>query len=586
MKAHELQEAFKLLHQTNPVLFRYWERAEKEKFKAELTIQFGLLSAEIHKKKNQQKIENHRLYWMYHQYELLIALLEEADEEESSNKTRAYLAYHHEQVQLQGSYFRRHYNALREDFVSETVVFLSSGNNFRLLEVVWGLSTLEYSLRLFADELTMNKVLVDLGAVANVLGNISWILYYIRLLLTLIRMIASEATDEEKANNTPWYKREAIHALKYPLLNDIFWGTTNLLCFMTFVGSVSMDYLNGVATAALLSVDLLLTICRVLEEHFRAKKRIKELEEKKQKAQTGAEREDLENAIKYATWELYYQNHKGLWDIIYAGVLVITWSALCAFFVNTPAALALGSSALPIALANVAIFNFAGAIGCFVISIIYNTASSLVDIAKANKFAKLYDEDAEKLLKTFLELKTELESATKEHKEESEVPSLEIKMEKLFLKIQELSNQSLEQKRQSTFQWGNLARTLVFDLIIPSLLIALVVAAPPTLLGIPILFVLLSAGLALSAASKPAYEFLFNRFWKPAETFPSLETKGKTYQDFKKNPSLDHFKPATKAENAANPMRTKGLRNYFWAPRAKGTSNNLPLDLNSQELTV
>src|SRR3990167_1269924 len=300
--------------------------------------------------------------------------------------------------------------------------WIRDSNKWRLYWV-WGGGLLMTVLQAIpANFFNDTTAQLDIKIPANVLGYLSWAIYYFRLGLNLCLFIKhalpgkwSWMSEEEKKVPTLDRINAQWHQRKFTILNDLAWGTVGLLCFCWLIGSSSMVYAGNTLTSGLLVFDVLLACWHFFEEQTQfkyAKAHLKEkisdldksiqeltaaLEVLKAKIRIGdkLDRDELVAQKKLATEQLaaiqrqrdeldqLLKTTKTNWtikkasivnDLIYSCGLLVGWSLIGGVFF--PPSLAFAAQSTILAL------SFGGAVYCFVLTVTYQAIVCYLEVAK------------------------------------------------------------------------------------------------------------------------------------------------------------------------------------------------------------
>lgn len=236
--------------------------------------------------------------------------------------------------------------------------------------------------------------------IAPITGYMSWILYYCRLGIELYLLTKNSLkgswmdpwrSEADKAMNIGIYERftTQLAQRKFALLNDAFWATANMACFLWLIGEGVLGYtmyMGNVLTGALLVFDLMLTAWKYHEtstEHnqfmLHYDNEIKTLQEaiddepdEMKKAVLNEHLDVLHQAREQCAFDWVYTDKQFKTDLLYAAGLFLGFSVLCGFFFP-PAAL-LPTSMLVLALVGSAL--------SFALTVAYHTWITAIEIEK------------------------------------------------------------------------------------------------------------------------------------------------------------------------------------------------------------
>ena len=314
---------------------------------------------------------------------------------------------------------------------------LNDANKWRLYWV-WGGGLLMSVLQEIPQDFFNNsqQAQPDLKGPANVLGHISWALYYFRFGVNLFLFAKHslpcswlKENDEEK-QIPAWDRIKAqTKQRKFTLLNDIAWGSVNLVCFLWLVGSDPLIYAGNVLVIGLLVFDILLSGWRFHEEKKKFEhardilnntirdlddsineldawlqdkvRRIQagdqfsaaELEEKKAKMEQLAaaqrQRQELEEFLKTtkSAWKL--KRDSIINDISYSCGLLVGWCFIGGVFFPPATAIAAQSTIMALGLA--------GGVFCFALTVAYQALICHIEVAKIRSKVKENTEKIEAL---------------------------------------------------------------------------------------------------------------------------------------------------------------------------------------------
>ncbi|KTC98605.1 hypothetical protein [Legionella erythra] len=417
--------------------------------------------------------------------------------------------------------------------------------NERRLYWVWGGGMLASVLDLLSDDFfNKQQTQTAISAPSPFTGYMSWLLYYARFALNMILVLKHTfvgpwMTKEEREAaklSTPWQRFSGeLKARKYALLNDSIWATANLVCFFWLKGPGLIGWGGNVATAALLAMDLVLTVIRYFEEEGNHKKHIMMLQNtiEQLKLTHGNEERiaELEKAIVKAEFDWKYKKYGTLTDIAYSAGLMLAFTVVfCGF--AFPGAMAAST---------LLIVSAVGAALCFALTVAYSAVTSGIAIAKTKATAEQMKKEYNEAFNEFTRLKGLYDQKEKElhgrliEAEENELNELHELGNKLrvhYLILNDLEADVDYQNRLARFQSVKLVRSIFIDACIPVLIFASF-----TFMPLPIAIGVLAAGLLLAGLSY----LLINRFEpKPAEK-AILDGKEDDFADFLDNP-VNRFK--------------------------------------------
>lgn len=274
------------------------------------------------------------------------------------------------------------------------------------------------------------------AAIAPFTGYMSWVLYYLRLGINLYLLSKGTLkgswmdpwrTEADIAINMSIYERFQAqwHLRKFAILNDAFWATANMACFLWLIGAGILGYIGNVLTFGLLGFDLCLSGWNYAEQetaHNKAmqgyqdeiialRAKINALREESSKLPSERDlsqalSEDDETEVKIleehlsvlvsaqekCDFEWTFSKKNLTHDLIYAAGLMMAFSMLCCFFFP-PAAL------LP---ATIAILGITGAALSFALTIAYHAWTTNTEIQQLQALST-------KIVKKMETLDTQLE---------------------------------------------------------------------------------------------------------------------------------------------------------------------------------
>ena len=335
-----------------------------------------------------------------------------------------------------------------------------------------------------------------LGMISPIGGSLSWILYFTRAGLVWSGLIGHSFEfamgEEERELGFTWSQRWRTHwqVRKYRLLNDSIWGLCNAACFFVLVGSGLAGYLGNVLTAALLLMDVIITIYSMYEqqtEHeanmHRYQQTIERLELEIQTAEkknltrfNKVPVEVLKNALKEvqitafkARLDWKFKHMSVSMDLMYAVSLIAAFCVVCCFFF--PPAGVVPATALILGLVGISL--------CFLFNFAYMSASMTLQVSKVKALKTIAEKELVQQLRDFTTLAKRLESPY-------EAPYLQNKLKFIFLNIEALKLDSRHQEKMVTHQQRQLLIATIRDALIPPLFIASLVFMPLGV-GIPLL---------------------------------------------------------------------------------------------------
>lgn len=276
-----------------------------------------------------------------------------------------------------------------------------SSANFYRLNWVWGGGldrTICDAIPLdFSHSQNARTVFAD---IAPITGYMSWILYYCRLGIELYLLTKGSLkgswmdpwrSEADKAMNIGIYERftTQLHQRKFALLNDAFWATANMACFLWLVGEGVLGctvYMGNALTGALLVFDLMLTVWKYHEKSTEHNQLMRQYDQDIAALKTTIEGEAditkkavlnehldiLHQARDECAFDWVYADKQFQTDLLYAVGLFLGFSVMCGFFFP-PAAL-LPSSMLVLALVGSAL--------SFALTVAYHTWITSIEVEK------------------------------------------------------------------------------------------------------------------------------------------------------------------------------------------------------------
>ena len=243
-----------------------------------------------------------------------------------------------------------------------------------------------------------------LDTIRPVTGYMSFVLYYLRLGIRLYLLTKGTikgswmdpwATDAERAVDLSIRERFEYQCEKhgFDIINDFFWATANMACFLWLVNDGMWGctaYVGNAVTALLLLMDLYLTHCKYIH---------KAAEHRAVVEQYGIDLDDLEEQINQEPndfrknvlkehrkglieaketceleWKAAYKNF--YYDLVYAASLLAAFALLCCFFF--PPAAIVPATAL--------ILGVVGAALSFTLTIAHNAMATNTEIEELQSF--------------------------------------------------------------------------------------------------------------------------------------------------------------------------------------------------------
>ena len=520
-----------ILEDTDQVLFPYMNPEKKQQLLRDLQVTFLLLLTQRKYEQDHQKTENVKKYTslIKNCHQLIDILQYEQVCKERKTRPSPEHGYSTDgyPVKYLGLSLGR---ILAEQIVNfmdrktKTIKAAMGAFNEKRLYWVWGSGLIKTMLELLPDSLE------HLGQAKDTIkypdpytGALSWGLYYFRFSLNLSLLLKHTIqgpwmSEEEKS--TPWTERFLTQwdQRKFTLLNDSVWATGNLVCYFWLTGPGTMGTLGDALTLALLIFDISLAVWEYVEEQTRYNKEITDYEtnikllEAKIKTPKNANEDQIEfaqkikeytiqlNAIKRAhkkcinDWK--EKNINLILNISYAVGLMLAFFILAAPFVPALAFLA------PV-----------GAVLCFALTILFNAVKGGMELGKTK--------DSRDEMKADLKIKITAFKAL--------IPSADVNDNErkfLFLEIKKLMGETKYQEQMVNLQTAHLIRSIIFEAIIPAIILTNLVFFPIALLPA------LAGAFVLAACSN----FIINAVFTPDEKEKLKPFNELEYDAFCKNP--------------------------------------------------
>lgn len=547
-----------ILDNTDRVMFAYMNDQQKEELAFNLKITLMLLAAQQKHEIDYQKTENAKKYGecIKRCSKFLIELDPEYERrikdypENVIKVAKAVKAGQHDAQPL------KYLGIPLGQLLARDIVDLSGGtakeirdNMGRLNEArlywVWGSSFLKTVISLVPEDLYHQKQATDAIRMPDpYTGNLSWILYYARFALNLFLLLKHTIkhpwmSDEEA--KTPWQERFLTQwsQRKFTLLNDLIWGTANLVCFFWLTGKGLLGTVGDAVTLALLVFDILIASWDFIEQSTKHNKAMLQYEEDlerlgrqlqalKQIEEDGRLRYEelmakrqIEMQIK--TLEREKSKCEREWQLQKVSLIVNI-----AYAVGLMAAfLILTMPFMPISAPVLASMAIAGAVLCLAFTIISNAIRGGIEIYKTYKNRQEQQEDAAQKIGELIKLL----------KENKELNQDEKKL--LYLEIKKCQAEDEYQKEMMVYQSVNLVRSILIQCMVPAVVFASLMFVP---LGIGIPMLVAAAALAIAS------QLLVDALLKPEEK-NSLEFDDNEYSEFC-NKLLEEPTPEPKPERS------------------------------------
>ena len=224
-------------------------------------------------------------------------------------------------------------------------------------------------------------------------GTLSWALYYfrcsVRLGILFKHTIPGPWMSKEVADTIPLRERFSVHLnkCKFYLMNDFFWADCNLACYFWLCGNAVADYYGGALTAALLLMDVSISIWAYAEDYAQYDKDMKRLNA--DMLMLNNTQVYKLNALKHAQrqckldWD--YKLYGLYVDMLYAISLFVAFSFLYSFFL--PIAAVPASTALTLAVT--------GTVMCFTLNAIGAALKQALEVCKSIELSNYAAKDVD-----------------------------------------------------------------------------------------------------------------------------------------------------------------------------------------------
>jgi hypothetical protein len=546
------------LAKTNPAIFRFLTAEQKIRLKNQLLFTYFLLFAQY-----QLDAAEGRNYTL-NQHQEALDLCSKRIQELDLSPQRGKKIDFQDDLQIEISLFTKCLYYLGLTILAEWIVerieeFMENKTgalirwmseiNVKRLYWIWGGGMLASALDMmpadFFNSLDAGKTV---AMPSPVTGYMSFVLYYARLgvnLFLLCKHTLGPWICEGEESKIPAWQRFTTqwNQRKFAILNDLFWGPINMVCFFWLRGRSFLGFAGNIATVFLLALDLSLSIWRHWEETTkheadmlaikRDRAALKDQRDKHALGEMAAmkkgeiqpwldKQKDLEEQIKRldkmqakAKFDWKYKDLNFFNDCCYALALMLAFCVVICFFCP------------PFAMAplSVAIIGLIGAVLCFLITTIYTARSSQLEISKTQEQSQLTRAECEEIVDGF--------------KKEQD-PMLK---KQLYLEIKTLMAQSDYQRKVADFQLKKAIRSVLIDALFPFVVLLSLVFLP-TGLGLGII----AAALAVAIISYA----IINQYEPKTEEFPDFDKED--YKEFTKNPNLSHFE-------SKEPKKSRGFFN-------------------------
>jgi len=461
----------RLIHQTNPAMFKYMDENEREALKGQLILAFyGLCDRyllNIDEDRKQNRLEH---FAEIEKCSFLIRniihnqKIEELEEKiKSANHNDAGLQRCKREKAEQLEFFDRDFSAGKTVYLRQ---WMSDFNIWRLYWI-WAGNLMRVSLGLIPNNFYNKQQTVNVVTDPQpILGHISYILYYTRFLVNFLLVLKHTirgpwmSEEEKKAVReigTLSRLQQQLAIRKFTLLNDIIWATTNLLCFFWLVGP-SLGFYGDILATLLLVADASICLWARQEATKEHKENIllyekeinnleEELEKSKDKEQSEEEQKNKQKQLailKYQKEELeltkekceqdwVYKKQKANVDLIYGLVLILSFSAI----------------AFPWAATTALGMTVGGSVGLFLATLIYSCYKAYIDVSKAQSTEKSALEQCKNILTKYTE------SNVRNHKEKS------------YLRYLDLRAEADYQVKLANYHFYTLVRTGIVQALLP-----------------------------------------------------------------------------------------------------------------------
>lgn len=339
-------------------------------------------------------------------------------------------------------------------------------------------------------------------------GYLSWIIAYTRFALNLFLLVKNTSPWMRKKNNDDTFSarfKNEWKQRKFILLDTFLSGTVNLLCFFWITGSASLQYTASFVNMAALCCDLGLTLWMIHQQKALHNKKIQDLEKRitelKDLNKNPIQIEELEAIKKKLEKEWEYTSTK----LNYGLMLTIgmTLGALVIFGLLCPPAILPAAVTLALTITGLAI-----GLAC---TLVYQYKSDQLERKKTKE-----------IIKEKVELIEDKLTQWKDLEKNDKSPEKSDQQKLLYLEIQALKAENIEQQRVMEHQRNRHLLSLVTKTLVPIIITTSLVFAPLGI-GLPILAVAI-CGLLLA-------QFILNRKKLKAEETPQFdETK---YNEFR-----------------------------------------------------
>ena len=263
-------------------------------------------------------------------------------------------------------------------------------------------------------------------------------------------------SDDEKAMNDA---SAMWHEQKFGLLNDLLWGTVNLLCVIWLIGKLMYfgDVLNGI----FFGMDLVISLWDWWEQYnkhrqddIRLCEDIQALEGRRRTPKEELELRTLRRIKKYADIEWRYTNYSLFHEALYSLNLCLSFLVMCSFFIPS-AGIVFGASSL--------ILYVIGAAACVFFTILNEAVQGVINKEKSQALNTLRNEEIELL-------KNELSTLNRESPDDHGYEKRYLYLEIMRLES-DVAAEQVEANNQATLMWYTVAaKTLIPSAMFASLL--------------------------------------------------------------------------------------------------------------------
>ncbi|MGQ3889157.1 hypothetical protein ACQUW5_09025 [Legionella sp. CNM-1927-20] len=348
---------------------------------------------------------------------------------------------------------------------------------------VWAGGLLASIFQAISDTFYGNaKAKQQLNKIAPYTGYMSFILYYIRFAVNILLLLKHTikgfwmSTAEKEIELPTWEKfKTQWQQRKFALLNDLIWGLANMACYLWLKGEGKLGYIGSIVCALLLLMDLTLSIWRYKEEKKEYDEKIIALEEaqrqlkklktnlkeelkalidddKKREALLRelreidykiAENSKLQKDIQF-NWQ--YSRYQHINNIAYSASLFSGFAVMSGFLIPTHL----------LAQSMLLTTGIVGAALCFTLTTIYAAVTYAIEVHKLTESKRLIDEEKKLLTREFKKLQGNDEDTENQRKQ-------------LFLRIRGLELEAEYTRRLILFQNLKLAKSIISNVLIPTL---------------------------------------------------------------------------------------------------------------------